>query len=347
MLTYSVDFNASGAGYDELALSDFDPRTRQRAMLLRIDSRFNDGGAPRTDQATRLHDCKNRDVGAVEIIPAQSASRRAIAWDGIRFEIIQCDKRNKLEFRFRAPCHLLVVYEEGVRDEGETIVGDLPRSTLRALRGKLTFVPAGQEFLEWQRPRARSRVICFYFDPNKMPIHPDTSPTATLFAPRLFFENNMMWETAVELAKAIEDASEPDRYCEALGVMVARELVRIHCNVRRSGQPARGGLAVWQQRIVAAYIEEHLAQPIPLVALAKLVHLSSYYFCRAFRQSFGVPPHRYHLNRRIERAKVLLSDPIQSVTDIALALGFSETSSFSTAFRRGTGATPTEYRRAL
>jgi AraC family transcriptional regulator len=119
MLTYSVDFNASGAGYDELALSDFDPRTRQRAMLLRIDSRFNDGGAPRTDQATRLHDCKNRDVGAVEIIPAQSASRRAIAWDGIRFEIIQCDKRNKLEFRFRAPCHLLVVYEEGVRDEGE------------------------------------------------------------------------------------------------------------------------------------------------------------------------------------------------------------------------------------
>jgi AraC family transcriptional regulator len=104
---------------------------------------------------------------------------------------------------------------------------------------------------------------------------------------------------------------------------------------------------VWQQRIVTAYIEEHLDEPIPLTALAKLVHLSSYYFCRAFKQSFGIPPHRYHINRRIERAKTLLADRVSSVTEIALELGFSETSSFSAAFRHTTGITPTEYRRAL
>jgi ribonuclease HI len=45
-----------------------------------------------------------------------------------------------------------------------------------------------------------------------------------------------------------------------------------------------------------------------LDALAKLVHLSSYYFCRAFKQSFGIPPHRYQLTRRIERATALLRD---------------------------------------
>jgi AraC-like DNA-binding protein len=109
----------------------------------------------------------------------------------------------------------------------------------------------------------------------------------------------------------------------------------------------RGTLAVWQQRVVAAYIEEHLAQAIPLHVLAKLVHLSAYYFCRAFKQSFGIPPHRYHINRRIDRAKTLLANPGPSVTDIALELGFSETSSFSAAFRHTTGTTPIDYRRTL
>jgi hypothetical protein len=67
--------------------------------------------------------------------------------------------------------------------------------------------------------------------------------------------------------------------------------------------------------------------------LANVVHLSAYYFCRAFKQSFGIPLDRYHINRRIERAKTLLANPGPSETDIALELGFSETSSFSAAFR--------------
>jgi methylphosphotriester-DNA--protein-cysteine methyltransferase len=71
--------------------------------------------------------------------------------------------------------------------------------------------------------------------------------------------------------------------------------------------------------------------------------LSPYHFARAFKQSFGVPPHRYHIERRIARAKELLSG--SSVTEVAMAVGFAETSSFSTAFRRATGFTPSEFRR--
>jgi len=109
----------------------------------------------------------------------------------------------------------------------------------------------------------------------------------------------------------------------------------------------RGGLAGWQQRIVTSYIEEHLSEQIPINMLAQLVRLSPYYFCRAFKQSFGVPPHRYHNNQRIELAKTLLADPMRSVTDIGLMLGFSETSSFTSAFGKMTGLTPTAYRRSL
>jgi AraC family transcriptional regulator len=90
-----------------------------------------------------------------------------------------------------------------------------------------------------------------------------------------------------------------------------------------------------------------LAENISLAKLAQLIQLSPYHFCRAFKQSFGVPPHRYHTRRRIDRAKALLADPNESVTSVGMAIGFSETSSFTAAFRKVSGMTPTEYRRSL
>jgi AraC family transcriptional regulator len=351
MLTYSLASNAARrVNFDEVYSRAFnDSRPGAGVKLLRSDSRFENGLQPTNGRARPLPDPKIGPVNspALEISPAGVVSRRASVWDGIKVEVVQFVTHDRIEFRFRAPCHLLLVYEEGVRDEGETVVDGLPPSTLRTLRRKLTFVPAGHEYREWQRPRVRSRVICFYFDPAKMPVHSDASATAAALAPRLFFENSVLWETAVKLAIAIEDGCEPERYCEALAVVVAHELLRMQGNLRRRGPPTRGSLAVWQQRTVAAYIEEHLAKAIPLHVLARLVHLSPYYFCRAFKQSFGIPPHRYHINRRIERAKALLADPAPSVTDIALEIGFSETSSFSAAFRHTTGTTPTDYRRTL
>jgi AraC family transcriptional regulator len=96
-----------------------------------------------------------------------------------------------------------------------------------------------------------------------------------------------------------------------------------------------------------AHIEEHLDEQISLATLAELTRLSRFYLCRAFKQSFGLPPHRYHMSRRIERAKMLLVQPSPSVTEIGLALGFNETSSFTASFRKATGLTPTAYHRSF
>jgi AraC-like DNA-binding protein len=116
------------------------------------------------------------------------------------------------------------------------------------------------------------------------------------------------------------------------------------CPRRRKGE-FRGGLAAWQERIVSTHIEEHLAANISIATLAGLARLSTHHFCRAFKQSFGISPHRYHMVRRIERAKILLLEQARSVTEIGLDLGFSETSSFSSLFRRLTGQTPSAFRR--
>jgi len=82
-----------------------------------------------------------------------------------------------------------------------------------------------------------------------------------------------------------------------------------------------------------------------LQELADVAQLSRFHFARAFKQSFGTPPHRYHMSRRMERAKALLEVPARSVTEVGMMLGFAETSSFTTSFRRSVGLTPSDYRR--
>ncbi len=130
-----------------------------------------------------------------------------------------------------------------------------------------------------------------------------------------------------------------------LGVLPVHGPVSLDGGVGIQRQTARGGLAGWQRRRVLEYIEEHLSETISLSTLSALAQLSPYHFARAFKKTLGLPPHRFHMNRRIERAKVLLAD--RPVTDIALAVGYAETSSFSSGFRRATGMSPTEFRRTL
>ncbi|WP_197036096.1 helix-turn-helix domain-containing protein [Fischerella sp. PCC 9605] len=91
------------------------------------------------------------------------------------------------------------------------------------------------------------------------------------------------------------------------------------------------------------YIQAHLAEDISLETIATEVGMSRYYFCRLFKQSTGMSPYQYLLKCRIERAKVLLLQGQQSITDIAIQVGFANQSQFGRHFKRFTGVTPKQF----
>jgi len=94
------------------------------------------------------------------------------------------------------------------------------------------------------------------------------------------------------------------------------------------------------------YINANLANALTLEAIAKQAALSPTHFARAFRNALGVTPHRYVLERRIERAQFLLKASGAPISEISYEVGFSNHSHFSKAFQRLTGTTPGHYRAA-
>jgi len=279
----------------------------------------------------------------IQISPTELVKRHSKERCGIVTESIYAPARSRIELRYDAPAHLLVLYEDGVRGDGETSIDGLPPSRLRNLANKLTFVPAGHSYREWHEASAAIRMTCIYLSPAR---GQESIATDTAYGPRAFFEDSIVWATATKLKNVIEsNQSESAPYFDALASVLAHEISRSGQELSWPTPATRGGLASWQRRAVTAYIEEHFDEQIPLVTLARLARLSQHHFCRAFKRSFGIPPHGYHLQRRMERAKVLLSDRANSITDVALILGYSFNSSFTLAFRKITGQTPSEFRR--
>jgi AraC family transcriptional regulator len=281
----------------------------------------------------------------VEIFPANMVRRGIATWKGIRVESLELTRLERFECRLKSPSHILIAAEKSERDDGETIVEGFQRSTVREFSHKLHFVPAGYCFHGWQDPRVLMRCTLVYIDPAGPLLDPELHFSEIEFQPRLFFFDRDIWETALKLKTLVEHPASSG-YAEALGLVLAHELVRSHRG--DSAAPVlRGGLASWQKKRVTDYIEEHLSENISLRQLAAVAQLSPYHFARAFKQSFGTPPHHYHMSRRMERAKTILEGPARTVTEVGVMLGFSETSSFTASFRRSVGITPTDYRRSV
>ena len=102
----------------------------------------------------------------------------------------------------------------------------------------------------------------------------------------------------------------------------------------------RGGLAPARANRICEYIDSHLQENIALEVLAGIAQLSVHHFARSFRQSLGIPPHNYIVQRRVEHAQQLLRNTDLPLSEIAIEAGFTDQSHLARHFRTITGVSP-------
>lgn len=126
---------------------------------------------------------------------------------------------------------------------------------------------------------------------------------------------------------------------QAAGTELVHEIIRDHTN--EAGLAARSADALeW----IDSYMSYHLAEPLSIQDMAKRAHLSPSRFREVFRERFGMPPHQYLVQLRLNHAKELLESTAYTLAEIAEYCGFSDVSHFSNAFKSRTGSTPGAYR---
>jgi len=148
------------------------------------------------------------------------------------------------------------------------------------------------------------------------------------------------------LLRGLESEGEPVRVrVEALKFELAIHLLRHYCTASVGLERRVTRLSPRKLARALDYIDSNLREDMSLAGLAEAVAMSTSHFAHAFKQTTGLSPHRFVLERRIERAKSLLRETDLAITEIAHRIGCASHSHFSVLFHRATGLTPRDFRR--
>jgi AraC family transcriptional regulator len=153
---------------------------------------------------------------------------------------------------------------------------------------------------------------------------------------------------AYSLGSALLPALERQHPGDGLFIDHASWALRYHLMLRYARlrvAPTRGGLTPRQLNRAKELMSEQLRGGLTLSQLATECGLSRSHFVRAFRQSTGVPPHRWLQRRRLERAQELLRNGKSPLREVAQACGFADASHLSRTFTEELGTSPVTYRR--
>lgn len=167
-------------------------------------------------------------------------------------------------------------------------------------------------------------------------------------SPRLPFTDPFL-AALVECLRAEIRAGYPGGrvYGESLATALIAHLLRGEPGSAPEVNGGPRGLSRPQLRRLEAFIREHLTEDISLKTLAGVAGLSPFHFVRVFKQTTGRTPHRYLLERRLERARELLLRRAPTLAEVAVEAGFCDQSHFTLHFKRAYGLTPGEFRRRL
>jgi AraC family transcriptional regulator len=133
-------------------------------------------------------------------------------------------------------------------------------------------------------------------------------------------------------------------FADGMLTLIGTQLLRLF---GEANSAPKGGITGRQRRIVTDHIDTHLTEPIAVAQLARLVGLSEAHFARAFKQTAGVAPHRFIVERRLERGKRMLADTEDSIAQIATECGFADQAHFARTFSQAFGMSPSALRKSF
>lgn len=134
-------------------------------------------------------------------------------------------------------------------------------------------------------------------------------------------------------------------YLDSLLTVFGVHLIRTYSNARLQQTNATNRrMSLQTSRKVLEYMNEHLAENVSIDQVAKISRMSPSHFIRAFTVTFGVPPHRYLINLRLQKAESLLVQSKLPIADIAFQTGFSSQSHLTNAMMRYKQMTPAKIR---
>lgn len=242
--------------------------------------------------------------------------------------------------------HSILVYL-GSEDNSLRKIGDtLHKENINY--GDIAIVPAGVN--HWKQSGSDvSEMIVLTIEPNFLSrIARENINTNSIELKPTFAQTDTLIQSIALNIKAELDRLKSDRvYVESLFQALLLHLLKNHCHKEYYPQQAQNGLPPYKLRQAINYINHNLAENIKTCDLAQMLGLSQYYFCRLFRESLGIPPYRYVIQRRISKAKVLIRENQLPLSDISIECGFSSQSQMTHHFRKLVGVTPKVYRDRL
>ncbi|HYD67975.1 AraC family transcriptional regulator [Azospirillum sp.] len=268
------------------------------------------------------------------------------AWTGVIADVwnVACEHGARGEYISQAP--RLVVVLDQVGDGGIHVTASPNQGgAVRSIgRQSMSYVPAGVRV--WSRVENLRRLthLDLHFDLTALEARlPDELDRDAVETPRLTFSDERLFGLArLIAAECVEPGGFHDLYGDSLISAMMVGLLRIAPKADRK----RGQLPPRQLKRAIDYIEDNCGRNIRLQELAELTGLSQSYFCSAFKASTGMPPHKWQMRARIDRAKALLSRPDTTPAEAAAAAGFADQAHLTRVFRQVVGTTPAAWQRS-
>ena len=134
-------------------------------------------------------------------------------------------------------------------------------------------------------------------------------------------------------------------YAEAIATQLAIHLLRHYASIKINEINDGSKLSRHQERKITEFVDANLDQNIDMHKLATVAGLGQWSFSRRFRATFGIPPHRYLIEKRVERARKMIEDSATPLKQIASACGFSDQAHMTRVFQSRLNVTPGRLRR--